>query len=57
MRCSYYPKVLCKSVERFERSGVGFGGVDLQVLFIPMSSSHTSLIGASHRSDQCLSPV
>jgi hypothetical protein len=27
MRCSYYPKVLRKSVERFERSGVGFGGV------------------------------
>jgi hypothetical protein len=28
MRCSYYPKVLHKSVERFGRSGVGFGGVD-----------------------------
>jgi hypothetical protein len=29
------PKVLHKSVERFGRSGVGFGGVDPRVLFIP----------------------
>jgi hypothetical protein len=29
------PKVLRKSVERFERSGVGCGGVDPRVLFIP----------------------
>jgi hypothetical protein len=29
------PKVLRKSVERFGRSGVGFGGVDPLVLFIP----------------------
>jgi hypothetical protein len=35
MRCSYYPKVLCKIVERFGRSGVGYGGVNLLVLFIP----------------------
>jgi hypothetical protein len=47
------PKVLRKSVERFGRSGVGFGGVDPQVLFIPMNSSHTGLTGASHWSDRC----
>jgi hypothetical protein len=35
------PKVLCKSVERFGRSGVGFGGVDPRVLFTPTSSGHT----------------
>jgi hypothetical protein len=40
-------------MERFERSGVGFGGVDPQVLFIPTSSGHTGLTGASHRSDWC----
>jgi hypothetical protein len=34
MRCSYYPKVLCKFVEQFGTSGIGFGGVDLRVLFI-----------------------
>jgi hypothetical protein len=53
MRCSYYPKVLCKSVERFRRSGVGFGGVDPRVMFIPTSSGHTGLTGATHRSDRC----
>jgi hypothetical protein len=53
MRCSYYPKVLCKIVERFGRSGVGYGGVNLLVLFIPRaqvtpawSRPHTSLTGA-----------
>jgi hypothetical protein len=35
MRCSYYPQILRESVERFGRSGVGFGGVDPRVLFIP----------------------
>jgi hypothetical protein len=35
MRCSYYPKVLRKSVERFGRSRVRFGGVDPRTLFIP----------------------
>jgi hypothetical protein len=29
------PKVLCKSMEQFGRSRVGFGGVDSRVLFIP----------------------
>jgi hypothetical protein len=29
------PKVLCNTLERFGRSGVGFGGVDPRVLFIP----------------------
>jgi hypothetical protein len=53
MRCSYYPKVLCKSVERFERSGFGFNGVDPRVLFIPRSPGHTDLTRASHRSDRC----
>jgi hypothetical protein len=40
-------------VERFGRSGVGFGGLDPLVLFIPTSSCHTGLTGASHRSDRC----
>jgi hypothetical protein len=31
---SYCPKVLCKIVQRFGRSGVGFGGVYQLVLFI-----------------------
>jgi hypothetical protein len=44
---------LCKSVERFGRSRFGFGGVDPRVMFIPRSPGHTSLTGASHRSDQC----
>jgi hypothetical protein len=47
------PKVLRKSVERFGRSGFGFGGVDPRVLFIPTNSGHTGLTGASHRSDRC----
>jgi hypothetical protein len=49
------PKDLHKSVERFGRSGFGFGGVDPRVLFIPRSPGHTSLTGASHRSDRCRS--
>jgi hypothetical protein len=40
------PKVLRKSVERFRRSGVGFGGVDPRVLFTPTSSGDTGLTGA-----------
>jgi hypothetical protein len=47
------PKVLRKSVERFGRSGVGFGGVDPRVLFILTSSGHIGLTGASRRSDRC----
>jgi hypothetical protein len=53
MRCSYYPKVLHKSVERFGRSGVGFWGVDPRALFIPRALvtpawlvPHTGLTGA-----------
>jgi hypothetical protein len=46
------PKVLHKSVERFGRSGVGFRGVDQQVLFIPTNSGHTGLTSASHQSDR-----
>jgi hypothetical protein len=33
------PKVLRKSVERFGRSRVGFGGVDSRVLFIPRAQA------------------
>jgi hypothetical protein len=53
MRCYYYPKVSRKSVERFGRSGFGFGGVDPRVLFISTNSCHIGLTGASHRSDRC----
>jgi hypothetical protein len=44
---------LFKPVERFRRSGLGFGGVDPRVLFIPRSPGHLGLTGASHRSDRC----
>jgi hypothetical protein len=37
-------------VEQFGRSGVGFGGLDPRML---LSSCHTGLTGASHRSDRC----
>jgi hypothetical protein len=37
------PKVLFESVERIGRSGVGFGGVDSRVLFIPSCPSYTGL--------------
>jgi hypothetical protein len=37
---------LFKSVERFGRSRLGFGGVDPRVLFIPRSQV-TGLIGAT----------
>jgi hypothetical protein len=46
-------KVLCEFVERIGRSGVGFGGVDLQVLFIPSCPDFTGLTGALDRSDWC----
>jgi hypothetical protein len=36
------------------RSGVGFGGVDLRVLFIPSWPGSTGLIGAYEQSDQCV---
>jgi hypothetical protein len=41
-------------MERFGRSGVGFGGVDPRVLFIP---ERPSLTGAAHRSDRCRGSV
>jgi hypothetical protein len=41
------PKVLFESVERIGRSGVGFGGVDLRVLFIPSYPGTTGLTGVS----------
>jgi hypothetical protein len=53
MRCSYYPQVLHKSVERFGRSRFGFGGVDPRVLFIPSCPDYTSLTGALDRSGRC----
>jgi hypothetical protein len=45
------PKVLFGSVKRIGRSVVGFGGVDLQVLFIPSCPGLTGLTGASDRSE------
>jgi hypothetical protein len=47
------PKVFFKSVERFERSNFGFGGVDPRVLFIPTCPGYTGLTGALDRSDRC----
>jgi hypothetical protein len=52
------PKVLCESVERIGRSGVGFGGVgfggvDPRALLIPSYPGTTGLIGALDRSDWC----
>jgi hypothetical protein len=40
-------------VERIGRSRVGFGGVDLRVLFIPSCPGYTGLTGALDRSDRC----
>jgi hypothetical protein len=55
------PKVLFKSVERFERSRFRFGGVDPQVLFISSCPGYTGLTGASHLWDlprvNCLTRV
>jgi hypothetical protein len=53
MRCSYYPQSLAQIHGAIRESGVGFGGVDPRVLFIPTSSGHTGLTSASHRSDRC----
>jgi hypothetical protein len=53
MRCSYYPKVLQKSVEQFGRSRFGFGGVDPRVLFIPSCPGLTGLTCVHDRSDRC----
>jgi hypothetical protein len=53
MRCSYYPQSFAKIHGAiWEIGGVGFGGVDPRVLFIPTSSGHTDLTGASHQSDR-----
>jgi hypothetical protein len=46
------PKVLCKFVERFGRSEVGFGGVNSRVLFIPSCAGLTGLTGVCDRSDR-----
>jgi hypothetical protein len=53
MSCSYYPKVLFKSVERFGRSRFRFGGVDPRLLFMPSCPGYTGLTGALDRSDRC----
>jgi hypothetical protein len=53
MKCSAIPKVLVGSVERIRRSGVGFGRVDLRVLFIPSNPGYTGLTSARDRCDQC----
>jgi hypothetical protein len=46
MRCSpTIPEVLFETVERIGRSGVGFGGVDPRVLFIPSCPGVTGLTG------------
>jgi hypothetical protein len=50
MRYSYYPKVLCESVERIGRLEFGFGGVDSRVAVHPESPG-------LDRCDRCLSPV
>jgi hypothetical protein len=47
------PEVLQKSMERFERSEFGFGGVDPGVLFILSCPGYTGLTGALDRSDRC----
>jgi hypothetical protein len=58
MKCpcgvSTIPKVLFETVEQIGRSGVGFGGVDPRVLFIPSCPGLTGLTGASDRSDRCV---
>jgi hypothetical protein len=54
MRCSYYLEALFENVERIGKSGVGFGGVDPRVLFIPSCSGMTGLTDASDRSDRCV---
>jgi hypothetical protein len=53
MRCSYYPQSLVRICGAIGRSGVGFGGVDPRVLFIPSCPDVTGLTGALDRSDRC----
>jgi hypothetical protein len=53
MRCSYYPQSLVKIRGAIREIGSWIWGVDLRVLFIPTSSGHTDLTGASHRSNRC----
>jgi hypothetical protein len=44
---------MARLTEFHRQQRLGFGGVDLRVLFIPRSPGHTGLTGASHRSDWC----
>jgi hypothetical protein len=53
MRYSYYPQSLIWICEKIGRLGVGFGGVDPQVLFIPSCPGFTGLTGALDWSDRC----
>jgi hypothetical protein len=41
-------------MERFGRSGVRFGGVDPQVLFIPSCPGLTGLTSVCDQSDRCM---
>jgi hypothetical protein len=50
---STIPKVFFESVERIRRSGVGFGGVDSWVRFIPCCPGYTGMTGALDQSDRC----
>jgi hypothetical protein len=48
---------MCKFVERFGRSSVGFGGVDPRVLYIPSCPGYIGLTGALDQSEWCESLV
>jgi hypothetical protein len=41
-------------VERIGKSGVGVGGVDPRVVFIPSCPGYTGLTGALNQSDRCV---
>jgi hypothetical protein len=47
------PKSCANSWSELGDRKLDLGGVDPRVLFISMSSGHTSPTGASHRSDRC----
>jgi hypothetical protein len=52
MRCSYYPQSLVWIRGAIGRSGVGFGGVDSRVLFIPSCPGYAVLTAALDRFDR-----
>jgi hypothetical protein len=53
LRRSYYTQSLVQIRGAIREIGSWIWGVDPRVLFIPTSSGHTGLTGASHRSDWC----